>query len=184
MGLRRVRLLYQCGRVVAVDRKYRHPHVEGQHNLLVADSERGFHGFQQPVDGFPGIWIRAHRRQQKQKPVATETRHGVTRPQAFGEPGRRQAQHLVASGNSEFLVDLLEAPQTQHCHGHGHGLPVAGRYGQDLADAFDEKLPVGKPGQQVVVAEILDPGFSFLLIGYIQVDAVPHYVAVSPAAGR
>ncbi len=101
--------------------------------------------------------------------VAAEAGDRVLRAQRGAQPGRDLAQHLVAGGVTEAVVDALEAIEVDEVDG-GDGRAVAAR--ERLAQAVAEQRAVREAGERVVQREPLELGLHPLAVADVEKDAV------------
>jgi hypothetical protein len=111
-----------------------------------------------------GAQVALQLRQKHQEPISAHGSERVALPQRVLEPDGHLAQHLVAAGVAQQLVDPLEPVHVQEQHADrvafAHGLE------QRVLEAVGEAHMIGQSGAGVHQAllrklgfQVLDPGF-------------------------
>ena len=84
--------------------------------LLVVDLERGQEDVEDLLADLGGALGAVDARQQQQEVVGAEPRHGIAAAHRGDQALADRAQHLIAAGEPEEVVDQLEAVEIEDHH--------------------------------------------------------------------
>ena len=101
--------------------------------------------------------------------VAAQPRHGVALADARGEALADDLQHLVADVVAEAVVDQLEIVEVDERHAARAAVAVGDA--QSLLQPIAQQVPVGEPGERIVVRLVLELFLIALDLGDVVLDA-------------
>ena len=130
----------------------------------------------QAVGHADGLEHAAHRLAEDGELVAAEAGHGVLGSQGAAQAAGHLAEHLVAGGMAEAVVDALEAIHVEEVDGRGGGALAPA---QRMTEAIGEQSTVGETGEVVVERQPLELGLHPLAVGHVEEDAVEERVAAA-----
>ena len=156
----------QSLRLISVRGIQADPHARRDEQLAAGHSEWGFERHQQLLRESLDVVGPGDLRQDQGEFVPSDAGDGVALPDAAPQPRRNRLQQLVAGGMAEGIVDVLEVIEVQKQHREHES--VAMRPRESLLEAVEQKHPVGKPRQTVVMRHVVDE-----LLGLLALDGVP-----------
>jgi hypothetical protein len=132
---------------------------------VAVDFERRLQRGDQPSRHQLDLRFRCRAGQDGDEFVAADAGQRVAVAQGLAQAGGRSAQHGVADGVAQPVIDLFEAVQPYA--GDGKALARAARIGDHHADAVRQQQPVGQFGQGIVGGHVAQPLFGCALLLHI-----------------
>jgi len=138
-------------------------HADGGAHVdrVAIDFERRLQGGQQAPRHQLDLRVRGAAGQHGDEFIAAHARQGVAVAQGLAQARRGQAQHGVADGVAQAVVDLLEAIEADG--GHRKALARTRRLGDHHADAVRQQQPVWQARERIVRGHVAQAFFRVVL---------------------